>query len=140
MSLVHSFRLPEIKIWKFKLPKPSLFYRTKANLSVIGREGMSLTNRFLEWNNRAITFCVSPHYRFSSDPEVDKQTTVILYTNLLLHRADRLNGDITLLQSSYNLRFSEIENAINFWIAITARGVTFLGFIISVIGLVVSLK
>src|SRR3972149_1776007 len=111
MGLVHSFRLPKIKIWKFELPKPNLFYRAKADLSIIGREGMSLTNRFLEWNNRAVTFCLSPHYRFSPDQEVDKQTSVIHFTNLLLHRADRLNNDITLLQSSYNLRFSEIVDA-----------------------------
>ena len=135
MGLVHSFRLSKIKVWKFELPKPNLFYRAKADLSIIGREGMSLTNRFLEWNNRALSFCTSPHYLFSPDPDVDKQTSVIHFTNLLLHRADSLNNYITLLQSSYNLRFSEIENTINYWIALTAWGFAFLGLIISSIGL-----
>ncbi|MBI2486948.1 MAG: hypothetical protein HYW01_08315 [Deltaproteobacteria bacterium] len=131
IKLAHSFKLPTIKIWRVELPRPCLFYKTKAELSIIGREGISLTNHYLNWNNRALTFCVSPSYSFSSDPEVDKQTTVILYTNLLLHRTDRVNSGIKLLQSSYNLRFSEIGNEINYWIAITARGFTFLGFIIS---------
>ncbi len=134
MNLVHSFKLHKIKLWKCELPKPSFFYcRAKADLSIIGREGMSLRDRFINWNDRALKFCQSPHYRFSTDPEVDKQTSVILFTNLLLHRADRLNSDITLLQSNYNLRFSEIENAINFWIAITAWLITFVGLLVSII-------
>jgi hypothetical protein len=97
MGLVHGFKLPKITIWNLELPKPSLFFRAKSNLSKIGREGMSLTNRFLDWNNRALTFCANPYYHFSADPQVDRETSVIHFTNLLLHRADRLNSDITLL-------------------------------------------
>ena len=137
MNSVLSFKLPTIRIGKMELTKPSLrlFYRAKYDLSVIGREAMTLRDRFKDWNNIALTFCVSPHYQFIHDQDIDKQSSVIHYTNLLLHRTDRLNSDITLLQSNYNLRFSEIDNAINFWIAITAWGFTFLGFVVSAMGL-----
>lgn len=140
MGLIHSFKLPKRKIWKCELPKLSFFCGAKAELSIIGKEAITLTNRFLDWNNRALTFCASPHYSFRLGSEVDTQTSVIHYTNLLLYRANRLNNDITLLQNSYELRYSEIENAINYWIAITAWLLTFLGLGISIIGLIISLN
>lgn len=135
MGLVHSFKLPTIKIGKFELTKPSptFFYRAKYELSKIGREGISLTNRFLDWNNRVINFCANPQYSVGTSTELDGHTSVILHTSFLLSRADRLNSNMTLLQSNYNLRWSEIDNAINFWIAITAWGLSFLGLAVSII-------
>jgi hypothetical protein len=62
-----------------------------------------------------------------------------LYTNLLLNLIGRLGTDIILLQTDYNLRYSEIESEKNFWIAITAWFLGFVGLIISIVGLILSI-
>ncbi len=62
-----------------------------------------------------------------------------LYTNLLANLTGRLNTDMILLQTDYNLRYSEVENVKNFWIAITAWFLGFVGLIISIVGLILSI-
>jgi hypothetical protein len=87
-----------------------------------------------------MNFCASPKYVLSQGADLDNAMTMIHYNSFLLRLVERVNSDMVLLQSDYNLRYSEIENSANYWTAITAWVLAFAGLVISLIGLFLALK
>jgi hypothetical protein len=138
---VNDFRIPEFQVWSFSLPSVTPFniLTKKKELSKIGGEVKTLQDKFIKWSKESWNFCDSPQYVLGQGNELDNALTIIHYNSLLLSLINQVNSDMTLLISDYNLRFSEIENSANYWIATTAWALTFIALIISLIGLFMAL-
>lgn len=142
LKRVHEFRIPEFHLWNISIPKVTFFNvrKYKKELSIIGNDAIKLQEKFLRWNSGSMNFCASPKYVLSQGADLDNAMTMIHYNSFLLRLVERVNSDMVLLQSDYNLRYSEIENSANYWTAITAWVLAFVGLVISLIGLFLALK
>ena len=142
LERVHKFRIPEFRIRNFSIPDVTPFnaLKYKKELSVIGNDAIKLQTKFVRWNNDSMNFCASPKYVLSQDTDLDNALTMIHFNSFLLSLVERVNSDMVLLLSDYNLRYSEIENSANYWTAFTAWVLAFVGLVISLIGIFYALK
>ncbi len=138
---VHEYKIEKLQIWRLTIPciTPFNASQKKKNLSLIGNDIVKLQKTYIQWTKDAWNFCDSPKFRLDGNSELENFLTTILLHNFLLNLISALNADMTLLSSDYNLRCEEVENTINYSIAITGWFFIFISLINALIGLFLAL-
>jgi len=125
------------EILNFRIPR-LLMFGTKKKLIRIGKEVLKLHGEFIEWNKRACGFAFAPRYNFDADQ--NKELVFIHFTSNLRFLINTLEDSMVLIATNYNKLFSNLENQINFLLAISAFLIAFIGLLISTYGLFVQLN
>lgn len=142
LERIHNFKIPEFRIGNFSIPYVTPFnvLKYKREISVIGNDAKKLQTKFIRWNKDSMNFYASPRYVLNQDTDLDNALTMIHHNSFLSSLIERVNSDMLLLLGDYNLRYSEIENSANYWTAITAWVLAFIGLVMSLVGLFFALK
>lgn len=114
---------------RFRVPKIFLF-RAKSKLkNQIGEPTSRLQKEFLNWNKKAGTFCLLPHYKFDTNENGELNFTH--FTSNLRDMINSMEVKMTLITENHNKRYSEIENQRNFVIAIVSFIIAITSFVMS---------
>lgn len=129
-SLMDKWNNVNNQLHSFKVPTLFLV-NTKRKLTKIGEAVAELQKEYLAWNKKATNFLINPSYRFDDDQQA-KELTYTHFTDMMQHTINFLESHMKVIVGNYNDIYSSYKYQININIAISA-------FLISIIGLIVSL-
>jgi hypothetical protein len=118
--------------------KRLIFIKNKILIKNISVDIHSLQTKFNNWKDVATNFCLNPHYAIDSTS--DLHFSALHYTINLLDMVNSLELNVKKIVDNYNLTIERVEAKINFRIAIFSFLLTFVGLIVSLVGLFISLN
>ncbi|MCJ7812252.1 hypothetical protein MUP95_02895, partial [bacterium] len=129
-SLMDRWNSINNKIHAFEVPTIFLL-NTKSQLIEIGKSLNILQKEYIQWNKKATIFLLNPSFKFDDNQQA-KELTYTHFSDMLQHTINFLDSHMKLIGTNYNNKYSTYRHQININIAISA-------FLISLIGLVLSL-
>ncbi len=118
-SQIHEIRIPKLTIW-----------RARKKLKIIGLELSALQKDYLYWRNRAVNFQMNPRYKIARD-----KNAPIVYlhaTANMRNLSDLLESNKILVVNNHNLVHGQLDNQLNFLLAISA-------FLLALLALMITL-
>ena len=97
----------------------------KKRLKELGTRAIQLQKKWLEHNNKAISFAWHPSFKFPAGPT--SELSFHLYHRLLLDRINQFRANMTLLVANFNLRMGELDHARDLNLALAAFLLSFIG-------------
>ena len=114
----------------FNIPRFFPFFRRK-KLAIIANSSEELQKQFIAWNKDAYAIIKEPVVIPRQD--ADPQTTFLHYMSLIRDIRNRLSFDMQLLLDNFNQCKSDLNNQINFVIAVFSFSASFAGLIFAII-------
>jgi hypothetical protein len=109
-----------------QLRKPgNLFPGGKKRLKALGKRSIELQKKWLEHNNKAISFAWHPSFKFPAGPT--SELSFHLYHRLLLDRINQFRANMTLLVANFNLRMGELDHTRDLNLALAVFLLSFIG-------------
>jgi len=139
MKVLHEFKMPSATKFDFNFFPRERFNKAKKDLSSMTEIEKGLQTKFLSWQDKTVNFSVNPRYIFKSENQFESYFKFIHYNNILNNRVTKINSSITLLIDTHNLRFSEIENQENLFIALLGLRLSILGLLLALTGLAIAI-
>jgi hypothetical protein len=116
----------------FRFPRFFPFFQKK-RLRSTSEAFRQLQDRFVHWNKDTYTFIIDPRLIFPSG--ADSQMTFLHVTALLRDTRSRLDSDMLLLLNDFSRTFEDINNQINFVVALLSFIGTFAGLVATLLNM-----
>ncbi len=111
-----------------RFPRYSIYWYTREKrLLSIGYKVAAYQAKWVSHNAFARSFAINPILRYPLD--VDETLVFQHVSNLLLNRIDQFQFNMSVLESSYNLKHSELMWTLNFNVAIVSFVLGFVSFL-----------
>lgn len=118
------------KIHQFEKSKLLLF--KKKELKSISISINKLQKDFFAWKVKACAFCYNPQYEINPEQEQQRDLIFLHYNTNMRDLVNYLESSMNLIAEAYVIIYFEYQNHLNFFIAIGAFSLSFIGLVIGI--------